>query len=477
VLIVNAEVAGRPGIDVRVDAHRVLAVGAGLGRAPGEPVLDAHGGAVIPGLHDHHVHLRAAVAAGWSVRLDRVAGPEDFDRAIVAAAAGLPAGAWLRAVGWHEHTAGRVDRTRLDGLVPDRPVRLQHRGGAVWVLNTRALIETGALTSDRPGVERDQAGVASGWLWRLDGWLRERVGTPLDPAEFERDLERLTARLAGLGVTGFTDATPGREQADVDDFAGLSTSDRIGQRMLLMAPPGLRPPATDRVRLGPMKIILDDADLPPVATLAALIAENHRRFAPIAIHCVTAEQLVIAIAALEDAGPLAGDRIEHAAVVPPGTAGHLGRLGVAVVTQPGFLAERGDDYLRDVAADEQPWLYPCASLRRAGVPVAAGTDLPFGPDDPWRSIAAAIRRRSPGGRILGPNERVDPATALGLFLADPADLGRTRTVRPGESGDLCVLDRPLAEVLARLAGDDNENEYQNPVRAVVMAGRPVVRGG
>lgn len=472
-LIINAEIDGLPGIDVRVDTEQILAVGPRLPRRPGEPVLDAGGAAVLPGLHDHHVHLRAAVAARRSVRLDRITGPAAFDRTVRATAAALRPGAWLRGVGWHEQTAGRLDRARLDALVPDRPARVQHRSGDLWVLNTPALEAVGG-----PDTDLDPVAVATGQLWRLDGWLRERIAGHADPQAFARDLGDLTAQAARAGVTGYTDATPGRDQTDVDVLSALAEAGVVGQRLLLMTPPGLRPPDSPRVRLGAHKIILDDAGLPSESDLAEAIRAGHRRQVPVAIHCLTAEQLVIATAALQlagsgTAGSPAGDRIEHAGVVPPGYAQLLRRLGVAVVTQPGFIADRGDDYLRDVPAPEQPWLYPCGSLLRSGVAVAAATDTPFGPADPWLSIAAAVARRTAGGRILTPGERVDPVTALNLFLADPEDLGRTRRVRPGEHGDLCVLDRPLTEALAQVVRDPGHN----PVRTVVLGGRLIPAEG
>ncbi|MCV7108006.1 amidohydrolase, partial [Mycolicibacterium chitae] len=45
-------------VDVRV-RDVVTEVGPDLPAAAGEQVLDAAGGTVLPGLHDHHVHLRA----------------------------------------------------------------------------------------------------------------------------------------------------------------------------------------------------------------------------------------------------------------------------------------------------------------------------------------------------------------------------------------------------------------------------------
>ena len=64
-LIRNVAVGGRSGLDVRVGPETILTVGRRLPRNAGEQVLDGAGGAIIPGLHDHHVHLRAAVAARW----------------------------------------------------------------------------------------------------------------------------------------------------------------------------------------------------------------------------------------------------------------------------------------------------------------------------------------------------------------------------------------------------------------------------
>src|SRR6202020_2688953 len=118
---------------------------------------------------------------------------------------------------------------------------------------------------------------------------------------------------------------------------------------------------------------------------------------PVAVHCVTAAQLVVTIAAFKQAGTRAGDRIEHAAVTPYDVPPDLSRLAVTVVTQPNFVAERGDQYLADVAADEHGQLWRVASLLRASIPVALSTDMPFGGDDPWAAMRAAVRRTTPSG--------------------------------------------------------------------------------
>src|SRR4030095_2968608 len=101
--------------DVRVAGDRIVAVGPGLDRRAGEDVVEAIGRAVIPPLHDHHVHLRAMAAAHGSLDVGPAATADGgaFDARLRGAAADLPPGAWVRAVGSHEAVAGPPARHRL----------------------------------------------------------------------------------------------------------------------------------------------------------------------------------------------------------------------------------------------------------------------------------------------------------------------------------------------------------------------------
>jgi predicted amidohydrolase YtcJ len=162
--------------------------------------------------------------------------------------------------------------------------------------------------------------------------------------------------------------------------------------------------------------------------------------------------LVLALVAWEQVGSAPGDRIEHGSVVPAELVGAVGDLGLTVVTQPGFIAARGDDYLRDVEADDLEHLYRCATLEQGGVRVAGSTDAPYGPADPWVAMRAAVDRAAPSGAVVGAQERVTPVRALELFLGPlerPAD--PPRRVEPGMRADLCLLDIPLAAGLDELS--------------------------
>jgi predicted amidohydrolase YtcJ len=138
-----------------------------------------------------------------------------------AADADLPPGGWLRAVGYHESVAGALDRHALDRLVPRRPVRVQHRTGALWVVNSLAATRLGLDECDLGGVERDEAGRPTGRLWRMDRWLTGRV------PGVTADLGAVSRKAGSLGITGFTDATPGSTERDLAFLAGAPIAQRL----------------------------------------------------------------------------------------------------------------------------------------------------------------------------------------------------------------------------------------------------------
>jgi predicted amidohydrolase YtcJ len=147
-------------------------------------------------------------------------------------------------------------------------------------------------------------------------------------------------------------------------------------------------------------------------------------------------------------GSVPGDRVEHASVVPLEVVASLRELSLTVVTQPAFLAARGDAYLAEVDPPDQPDLYRCASLQEGGVAVGGSTDAPFGPDDPWVAIRSAIERRAASGARVGSDRGLEPAAALDLFLGPPEHPGGPRRrVTPGATADLCLLDLPLRRAL------------------------------
>ncbi len=448
-LITNAEIDGSGTLDVRLAAGRIRALGRGLARNGKEAVLDAAGGALLPGLHDHHLHLLALAAAASSLRC----GPPALRdaEALARALADAPArGGWLRGVGYHESVAGDLDRWRLDAWVGDRPLRIQHRSGALWMLNSAGVERLGLDRGvDAPGVERRADGRASGRLLRLDGWLRERLGAAAAPA-----LGGVGRRLAGFGVTGLTDATPGNAKAELELLVAAVARGELPQRLLVMGAPELPEADHASVERGAVKLLLAEHDLPHFDALEQRIVRAHADGRAVAIHCVTRAELVLAVAAFRAAGCREGDRLEHASLAPPDALAQLAELPLTVVTQPNFVRERGDAYAVDVAPEDLPWLYRCRGFLEAGVPLAAGTDAPFGEPDPGLAMQAAVERRSESGHVLGADEALTPERALALFTTPAAAPGGPpRRVAVGEPADLCLLDRPWSQARQQLSSD------------------------
>ena len=444
-LLRNVEIEGHPFLDARLRNGRIVETGEHLG--PGGTEIDGRGGALLPGLIDHHTHLFALAAESASIRLtSQSAG--GLERALRARHVALPPDVWLRVVGYEDLGQALLDRHALDRILGDRPVRVQHCSGSLWILNSLALNRVRVDDDTASCVERDGRGNPTGRLWRADDWLRARLAA--EPPS----LAPISASLAALGVTGVTDASVTNDRAQAAIFARAVRAGELRQRLFLMSDGALEAPGDRAFRVGPVKILLDEGALPDLGHAVVVMSEAHRSGRAVAVHCVTAGELAFTLAAFTEAGTIDGDRIEHGGVIHPYAAEAIARLGLAVVTQPGFVFENGDRYLADVDPDDMPYLYPCGSLIRAGIKVAGSSDAPYASSNPWLAMAAAVRRTTRAGRRLGADEQIAPARALSLFLGDFADPGGPpRRVRVGAPADLCLLDRPVGDALNAFDSD------------------------
>jgi predicted amidohydrolase YtcJ len=459
-LITDVRVAGHPQpLDVRCVDGLVAEMGPSLERL-GEPVIHGAGAALLPGLHDHHIHLLALAAHLESLQC----GPPGVSRRseLASVLRNDDSAGWLRGVDYHESVAGPLDRWQLDRLVDDRPVKIQHRSGKMWIVNSFA---AGLLSLDRhaglPGVELDAGGRPNGRLVRLDDWMRAQLAT--NGSSDMPSLSRVSRMLAGYGVTGVTDASPGNGEVEMQAFAAATCRGELLQRVRVMGHGGLPESPCERVQRGERKVMLDEHALPGWDALREAFEAAHRQGRAVAVHCVTSAELVLALAVLRDVGPVPGDRIEHASLVPREVLPLLREVGVRVVTQPAFIHERGDRYLLDIPAARHGDLYRCRELLAHDIPVGGSTDAPYGSPDPWSAMRAAVKRESRSGRLVGATEQVTPEVALGLFTGAASDPGgASRRVAVGAPADLCLLNRPWEEARRRLCSED--------VRATLRAG-------
>ena len=277
-----------------------------------------------------------------------------------------------------------------------------------------------------------------------------------------------------------TDATPTNGPEEWARFEEAQATGELPQHVVAMGrlslsacrttSGGPRLPGAPSLRVGPHKILLDEPALPDLAALGLAIRRAHEQERTVAIHAVTRAELLFALAAFDEVGATKGDRLEHASVAPEDAMERIRALGLTVVTQPGFVFERGDAYRRDVEAIDQPHLYRLRSWLARGVPLAGGTDAPFGDPDPWRAIRAAVDRGTRDGATLGSGEALSPEAALGLFLppiaaAASAREGVAPTPVVGGPADLCLLALPWAEFRGCPSAD--------AVVATIRAGQPI----
>ncbi len=426
---------------IRIAGERIDAISADLHRRPGEQVVDCGGGVAEPGYTDHHLHLHALAAARRSVRCGPPEVTDGAGLAAVLAAAPADEHGWVRGIGYSETVAGELDSDSLDRLYAARPVRISHRSGAMWLVNGLGARVLGLDDAKHPGIERRPDGTPTGRIFRADDWLRKQL-----PSNGFPDLSAVGAELLSLGITSVTDATPDLDDAALEHLQSAAASGVIQQRLHLLGVPLGRNITEHRVTTGPYKIVVADSELPNLDDLTDRIRAAHNVGRAVAVHCVTREALILTLAALDDAGASGHDRIEHAAIVPPDLIDDLCRLRVTVVTQPGFLADRGHDYLRDVDPSDRENLYRCASLIAAGVPVALSSDAPYGPLDPAEIIDAAVTRRVAGGEIAGRSER--------LTIDEAASRLRTPAIglRRGSLADIVIRDA-AGVTIAVVAGE------------------------
>ena len=416
--------------DVRLSEGRVSEIGT-LAPAAGESVIDAGNGLLLPGLSDHHTHLVSYAASLSSVTCGP---PEIADGEQLADALNHHSGSgWLRGIGFHESTCPELNRSWLDQHGPQRPIRIQHRSGRLWILNSLALDVIELLAATLADHERSRLTSEDGRLYDVDELLGNL--TRNDPP----DVGAASRQLASWGVTGINDMTPSNDQDTWQWFRQLQQEGKLLQKVRLSGRPAISQCSDGRsLTIGETKVHLHETALPEFPTLVETIVDCHRQGRRIAIHCVTEVELVFALSALKAAGSTRGDRIEHASVVPPAIIEQLKELELTVVTQPNFIRERGDAYLADIPTSEHNYLYRVRSLALAGIPVAFGTDLPFGDANPWTLLQAATNRKTDAGKTLGVTESLAPMDCLKRLLGPLSEPANPRVIKKGIAAD-CVL--------------------------------------
>lgn len=441
----------------------VAAVGAGdtdpLPPRPGVSEIDGAGRWAIPGLWDAHVHATQWVRTARMVQLDGTDGPGEVLELLAGALrrpGGTVFGFGFRSAGW----ARQPTVAELDAVSGGRPVVLisgdAHNG---W-LNSAALALLGAPARDEVVTEQEWFAL----LRRID----ELPGSAPEPADFAEPVARLAAR----GITGLVDFEfadsfvdwPRRLAAGVGPVrvrcavyphqlgrvlaAGLRTGDALpsgdalavmgalkiisdgslGSRTASTFAPYSDGPATPDHPCGQANYSPDElADLVRRATGAGL---------EVALHAIGDRANTAAV----DAFAAAGGRgsVEHAQLIDQPTVRRLAALGLTASVQPAHLLDDRDLTEGVWGAERAARCFPLRSMLDSGVRLALGSDAPVAPLDPWLAMACAVHRSGDER----PGWHAEQSLTAREALAASVD---GRRLRPGEPGDLVLLDAdPLA---------------------------------
>jgi predicted amidohydrolase YtcJ len=143
-------------------------------------------------------------------------------------------------------------------------------------------------------------------------------------------------------------------------------------------------------------------------------------------------------------------RIEHCGITPPELVGRIARLGIIPVPQGRFMYEFGDGVIPAVGPERAEWYYRQKSFLDAGIEVPASSDRPVVNGDPLLGLRDLVERRSAGGTVLAPNERLTRAEALRAYTYGSAYAGfaerRVGRLEPGYLADFAVLSADPLEV-------------------------------
>jgi predicted amidohydrolase YtcJ len=487
---------------------------------PGAEVARLDGATIVPGLIDAHCHVAdiGYLAAGADCSQPSAPDIPAIAARLREASSRTPAGSWVTGSGYVEYQLreGRhPTRADLDQAVPDRPAVLYHTSLHACVLNSAALRAAGFedRQPDPPGgaFGRDGEGRLDGVVFEgpMFALLERNLGediTRMDAAERAHLMDRAGQRLAALGITAACDADLRR-----DTFAAFAEADQAGalhQRIYglvvhdqvdwLLAN-GLQGRHSGRLATEAVKIWADGGmssrtaaihgsyPVPPHGSgilffsrdeLTAMVREFDARGFQVAVHAqgdraigtVLDAYAAVLGGGMGRAGPGLGGpagsaptgrnprrhRIEHAGAMYPALTARAAELGIVIVSQPGFLSALGDGFAAAFPGQADQ-LYAFGSWRRAGLTVAGSSDAPVISAAPLLGIRDAVTRRTDGGQVLGPGERLTAWEALALYTTEAAaamhredEIG---SLQPGKLADFVVLDaNPLQADPAQLAG-------------------------
>ncbi|MGW6914314.1 amidohydrolase [Kitasatospora sp. NPDC054939] len=476
---------------------------------PDTEVVDARGRLVLPGFVDSHNHVRLGSDADC-VQLTGAGSLDEIGARIAERLRSHPDAEWIEAEAF-DYSAipgGRMPTAAdLDRFTGGRPAFvLSYDVHTAW-LNSAALRRLGIDrdTAQTPygTVRKDPAtGEPTGFLtdFAVRGLSRDghralrAAGVPW--ADPDRQYRRLAGSLdmaARYGIT--TVVEPQNSLDDLALFERALAEGRLRSRLVagLFHPRGTSPEdlaafaaaarryASDRFRVGPLKLYIDDVVEPHTAALLEPYAGHHshrgetfyppEEFAEVLagldaagfqafVHATGDRGIRTVLDAVAHARAVNGPRdarhqVVHVECLDPADVPRFAELGVVACMQPRHcspdIAGPGRDWAEAVGEYRWTKAWPMRSLHEAGAVLALSSDWNVAEMDPMVGLYTAVTRRGlAGGDPWMPGETLDLATALRGYTLGSAYAvhldGELGSLTPGKHADLVMLSEDLFAV-------------------------------
>ena len=439
-------------------------------------VIDLEGRTLLPGFNDAHVHLFSFIRKLLSLDLrpGKVSCIADIKALVRRQVEKTPPDAWISGTDYSDfylREKRHPTRGELDEVSPRNPVVLSHTGLHVCVLNSLALrlAKINRETQAPVGtfIERDRNGEPTGVLHELLGYIREEVMPPFTDSEIAQSMALASRHFVSLGITSLQDATV------VNDFRRFQIMKHYEDKGIFVPRlhvmfgldklPGFREAGLsflsgdEKLRLGGIKILVTENEgkiFPEQDVLNEMIILAAKAGFPVAIHAAQSQCVLRAVFALEYAqGHLPKiklrQRIEHLSICLPVALQKLKKLRPVITVQPAFVFSGGDRYLAQTSGEEKPYIFRFRTLLESGLKVAASSDSPIAPDNPFFAVHSAISRKTRSGKTLAPEETITVGDVLKMYTVNAAFASSEErlkeSIAPGKLADLVVLDKnPLS---------------------------------